>query len=180
MQFGVKHLVLDLAHVEHAAQKLGDFDRGGADKHGTAYCVETLDFGDDGGVFFLLCLIHAVVHVDTGDGAVCRDGHNLKLVDVPEFTGLRFGCTGHAGELVIHAEVVLESDGCESLCRSFHFHALLGLDSLVETVGIAAALHDAACLLIHNLDLVVVNHILDLTLEKGVGFQKLGNGVDAL
>ena len=66
---------------------------------------------------------------------------------------------------MIHTEIVLESDGREGLRGSLDGHILLGLDSLVETVAPAASLHDAAGLLVHNLDLSVDNDIVHVLLE---------------
>ena len=47
-------------------------------------------------------------------------------------------------ELRVHAEVVLERDGRERLVLVLDLHAFLGLDRLVQTVGPAAAGHQAA------------------------------------
>ena len=46
---------------------------------------------------------------------VGRDRHHAELVDRHELGGLGLGRTGHAGELVVHAEVVLQGDRGERL-----------------------------------------------------------------
>ena len=171
MELGVEDIVGDMAHGKHAAQELGDFDGSGADKHGASLRHEVLDFVDNGGIFLLFGLIDAVVHIDARYRLVGRDGHHIELIDVPELTCFRFGRTGHAGKLMVHAEVVLEGDCGEGLGSGLDFHVLLGLDGLVETVTVAATFHDTACLLVDNLDFAFVNHIFHIFLEEGVGFQ---------
>ena len=82
---------------------------------------------------------------------------------------------------MIHAEVVLQGDSGKRLCGSLHLHTFLGLDSLVETVAVAATLHDTARLLIYNLHLSVLgHHIFHIALEHGVSLEKLVHSVNAL
>ena len=78
---------------------------------------------------------------------------------------------------MIHAEVILQSDGRKGLGGSFHFHAFLGFDGLVQTVRVAAAFHDTSCLLIHDLYLSVDYHVFIIFLEHGVSLQQLVDGV---
>ena len=81
---------------------------------------------------------------------------------------------------MIHAEVVLQGDGGEGLCGSFHLDVLFGLDSLVQSVRPAAALHDTTRLLVHNLHLAVDDHVLIVLIEHAVGLEQLLQGVYAL
>ena len=180
VEFGIEHLAVNLAHVEHSLEQLGNLDRGGADKHGTACVAELDNLLDDGGVFLLLGLVDAVLQVETGHGTVGRDGHHIEFVDVPKLTRLGLGGTGHTGELVVHTEVVLQGDCREGLGGGLYLHPFLGLDGLVETVAVTATLHDTACLLVDNLDFPVVDDIFVVFLEEGVCFQKLCHGVDTL
>ena len=62
-------------------------------------------------------------------GLVRRDGHDRQLVDLAELGVLGHGRAGHAGELVVEAEVVLQRDGGERLVLLAHLHVLLGLDA---------------------------------------------------
>ncbi len=81
---------------------------------------------------------------------------------------------------MVHTEVVLQCDGGECLGGCLDLHAFLGLDGLVESVAVAATFHNTACLLVNNLNLVVVNHIFDVAVEEGVGFEQLVHRVHAL
>jgi hypothetical protein len=75
---------------------------------------------------------------------VRRDHHRLEAVDLLELVGLGVGRAGHAGELAVHAEVVLEGDRGERLVLALDRHAFLGLDRLVQAVAPAPAGHEAA------------------------------------
>ena len=180
MVFGVEHIVGDVAHLQHAAQQLAYLDRGSADEHGASFRNKTLDLFDDSGIFFFLSLVDTVVHVDTRNRPVRRNCHDIELVDIPELAGLGLGRTGHTGQLVIHSEIVLERDSGEGLGRSLDLHSLLGLDSLMETVAVAASFHYTARLFVDDFDLAVVDDIFDVLVEEGVGFEKLVDGMDTL
>ena len=180
VQLGVQHVVFDFAQGEHTAQQLRYFDRGGTHEHGTSGLDHLHNLFDNGVVLGPLGLVDAVLHIDTGYRLVGRDSHHIEFIDVPELTGFGLGGTGHTGQLVIHAEVVLQGDGGEGLRSGFDLHVLLGFDGLVQTVGIAAALHDTAGLLVDDFHLVVDNHILVVEFEEGIGLQQLVDGVNPL
>src|SRR3546814_11371783 len=76
----------------------------------------------------------------------------FRSVGVGELGRLGGGGTRHAGDLVVHAEVVLEGDRGEGLVLLLDLHALLGLDRLVEALRPAAPLEDAAGELVDDLD----------------------------
>ena len=128
----------------------------------------------------LLCLIYKVIVVDTCYRSVCRDYDHIQLVDRPELACLRLGCTGHTGKLVVHTEVVLKSDGCECLCCSLDLHILLRLDRLVESVAPTTTFHDTSGLLIHDLDLSVLDDIVDLLVEHRICLKELVYGMYTL
>ena len=89
-----------------------------------------------------------------------------------ELAGLGGRGAGHPGELVVHAEVVLERDGGEGLVLLFDPHALLRLDGLVQTFAPAPALEDPAGELVDDLDLAVLDDVVDVALEELLGAQR--------
>ncbi len=182
MQLGIEHLVRNrrTLHVEHAGKKLGNFNGSSAHKHRTSFVDEFYNFVDYGLVLLFLGAVHTVVHVDAGNRTVCGNCHHIELIDIPELTGLCDSRTGHTGELVIHAEVVLECDCGKSLGSCLNFHAFFGFDSLVETVGVATTFHDTARLLVDNLDFVFVDYVFDIALEESVSLEELCHSVHAL
>ena len=90
-----------------------------------------------------------------------------------ELLGLGVGGAGHAGQLLVHAEVVLEGDRGQGLVLVLDLDAFLGLDRLVQAVGPAAARHEAAGELIDDEHLAFLDHVIHVPLEQGMGAQRL-------
>ncbi len=65
---------------------------------------------------------------------VGHDDH-FELVDLLELRRLGVGRAGHARELLVHAEIVLEGDRGEGLVLVLDLDAFLGLDRLVQTLA---------------------------------------------
>ena len=107
-----------------------------------------------------------------------RDLHDLELVDLPELVLLGLGRTGHAGQDVVHAEVVLQGDRRERLVLLADRHLLLGLDGLVQALGVAPAVQDAAGELVDDEDLAVLDDVLDVLGVQRLGAQGLDEVVD--
>ena len=169
VEFGVEDDVADGLALEDFREELGFFDAGGADQDGLLGGVETLDFIGDGEVFFLCGAIDDVGVFNALEDAVGGDDDDFELVDGVEFGGFGLGGAGHAGELFIEAEVVLEGDGGEGLVFLADGDALLGFDGLMEAVGPAAAGHEAARELVDDDDLAVLDDVLDVALVEAVG-----------
>ena len=103
---------------------------------------------------------------------VGRDDHNFQPVDVVELGRFRLGCTGHAGQLFVHAEVILEGDGSERLVLALDLNVLFGLNRLVQAIGPAASRHQAAGELVHDEDFAVLHHVLDIATIQRVRFDR--------
>ena len=94
--------------------------------------------------------------------------------------GLRLGGAGHAGQLLVEAEVVLNRDRRQRLRFALDLDAFLGFDGLVQAIAPAAAGHQAAGVFIDDDDLVVLDDVLHVLLVEAVGLEQLRDGVDAL
>ena len=121
-----------------------------------------LDVARDGGELALLRLEDEVVLVGAGDVDVGGDLDDGEVVDLDELLLLGLRRTGHAGELLVEAEVVLERDRRERLVLLLDLDALLRLDRLVEALAPAAAFHDPAGELVDDLHLAVLDHVVDV------------------
>ena len=104
---------------------------------------------------------------------VGRNHGDVQLVDLLELGRFRFGRSGHAGQLLVHAEVVLEGDGGERLVLALDLHAFLGFDGLMQTVAPAAAGHQASGEFVDDDDFVVLDHVVLIALEHHVRLQGL-------
>ena len=177
---GVKDLMRDTTLSEGGGQLLGALDRNGAHQDRLALGVTTLHIVGDGVVLGLDGAVDQVLVVNTLHGLVGGDDLDGQLVDLAELGVLGERRTGHAGELVIQTEVVLQGDGCQRLVLLAHEHALFGLDGLMQALGVAAAFHDAAGKLVDDLDLAVGDHVLLIAVEHVLGLQRLLQVVDQL
>ena len=95
-------------------------------------------------------------------------GTDAELVGRHELGRLGLGGTGHARELRVEAEVVLQRDGGEGLVLGLDLHALLRLDRLVDALVVAAADQDAAGVLVDDEHLAVHDDVVLVALEQRV------------
>ena len=118
-------------------------------------------------------LVEFVFLVDPLDGDVGRDGNDVHLVDVVKFR--RLGCrrAGHAGELGVHAEIVLEGDRGHRLVFGLDLDTFLGLDRLMQAVRPATAIHHTTGEFVDDDDLAVLDDIIGVGLEHHVRAQRL-------
>ena len=149
------------------------FDRGGADQHRLQPRIGAFDLGQDRGVFLVLGAVDLVVLIETRDVDVGRDFHDLELVDVEQFVGFGQRRAGHAGELCVHPEIVLEGDRGQRLVFRLDLDVLLGFQRLVQAFRIAAALHHAAGEFVDDDDFVVADDVVLVAIEQRVGAQRL-------
>ena len=91
-----------------------------------------------------------------------------RLVNLVELGGFGFRRTGHAGQFLVHAEIILESDGSERLVLALDLDVFLGFDRLVQAIGPAAPGHQAPGELIDDDDFAIFHHVLDVALVQSV------------
>src|SRR5690606_27775860 len=141
---GVEHAVRDAALGQQLRQVFGAFHAGGADEHRLALAVPFLDVFGDRLELGLLGLVDQVGLVDADHRLVGGDRHHAEPVGGLEFGGLGLRGTGHAGELVVEPEVVLQGARGQRLVLGFDLDAFFGLDGLVHALVVAAPGQDAA------------------------------------
>ena len=168
VQLGVQYIVFNLTQSQHTAQQFRYFDRSRTYQYRTTCFYHFHDFFDDGVVFRPFGFIYPVVHIDTSYRLIGRNRHDIELINIPELPGFGLGSTGHTGQLVIHTEIVLQSNRRKSLRSGLYLNVLFRLDSLVQTIGVAAAFHDTPRLFIDNFHFIVDYHILVVQFEKGI------------
>ncbi len=122
---------------------------------------------------FLLGAEDEIGILNSAEGTIRRDDDDIEFVDLCELFGLGVRRAGHAGQLAVLAEVVLEGDGGERLIFPFDLDFFLGLDRLVQAVAPAPPRHQAAGELVHDDDFAVLHHVVDVALEQGVRAQRL-------
>ena len=161
---GVQYLVRYAAPLEAFAQGLGGFDGSGADQDGTSVFVGRYDVLDHRLPLGLGSLENQVRIVFSHHIQVGGDDCNLQAINLIKLVGLGGGGTGHAGQLLVHSEVVLKGDGGVGYAFPLDFHPLLGFNGLVEAVGPAAPKLEAAGELVND-DYVTVAEDIVLILD---------------
>ena len=136
------------------------------------------DVGDDGVVLLALGAVDRVGLLDAEQRPVGRDDHHVELVDLGELFGLGVGRAGHARQLLVLAEVVLEGDGRERLVLALDLDLLLGLDRLVQPVAPSPSRHQPAGELVDDDDLAVLDHVVHVEAEERVRPQRLVDVVE--
>ena len=134
MLLGVEHVVLQLGLGENAGQQLGIFNRGRTNEHRLTTLVAILNVLDHRHVLFLRGFVHLILTILTGARTIRRNHHGFEVVDFLEFVGFSIGSTGHAGELAVHTEIVLESDRSQCLVLVLDLDLFLGFDGLMQTI----------------------------------------------
>ena len=104
----------------------------------------------------------------------------MEVVDLDELLLLGLGGSGHPGELLVEAEVVLEGDRGKRDVLLLDPDTLLRLDRLMEPLAPAPALHDPTRVLVDDLDLALLDHVVDVALVERLRLQRLGEVVDEL
>src|SRR3989304_2203708 len=160
----VQDVVRDALTRQELREVLRDLDGDRADEDRLPLLVALLDVLDDGVVLRFLRLVDVVVLVGALDRDVRRDLGDGEVVDLLELLLLGLRRAGHAAELLVEAEVVLQSDRGEADVLLLDRHALLRLHGLVRPLRPPPALHDAAGELVDDLDLAVHNDIVDVPL----------------
>ena len=174
----VQHLVGDAALGEQTAEDARSGHAGGADEDRLALGMARLDVVDDGVELRLFGLVDQVGLVDALERSVRRDRHDTEPVGVHQLGGLGLGRTGHAGEFVVHAEVVLEGDRGEGLVLLFDLHPFLRLDRLVDALGPTATLEDATGELVDDLHLAALDDVVLVALVQLLGLERHRELVD--
>ncbi len=176
----VEDVVLDAAAPQHAGNRLRGIDAGRTDKDRQTTCIKPFDLIEQRGILLPLCLVDHIVQVHAPHWPVRRNDHHLKAVDLVKLRLLRLSRPRHPGQLVIHAEVVLNCDRRQRLRFTPDRHGLLGFHCLVQTVTPAATGHLSARELVDDDNLATLDDVIRIALEEGVRLEKLMDDVDLL
>ncbi len=106
--------------------------------------------------------------------------HHVEAVDLVEFGRFGFGRAGHAGKLLVHAEIILEGDRGERLILALDLHAFFRFDRLVQPVRPAPSRHLPPGEFVDDNHLAVFHHVIDVLLEERVRAQALVDVMDQL
>ena len=132
---GVQDLVFDLPLLEPGGQLFRGFHRGGAHQYWRLIFDAGLYVLDDGVKLFLTGQIHQIVHVIARHGLVGGNDNDLQPINLTELESLGISRTGHAGQLLVQAEIILEGGRGQGLALTLDFYPFLRLNGLVQPLG---------------------------------------------
>ena len=131
MLFRIQYLVFQPPTPQHARHGLRNLDADGTHEYRLSELMERRNLVDYGVVLFTPRLIYHVVIIAPTHRLVGRYDRHFETVYLIELTLFRFRRSGHAGELVVHPEVVLDGYGGQRLGLPPDSDTFLGLDGLV-------------------------------------------------
>ena len=167
---GVQHLVGDALPAQALAQCLGGFNRSGADQHRLPGLGTVDDVVHHGAPLALGGGKNQVGGILADHRQVGGNGHRFQAVNLIELVGFGDGGAGHSGQLAVHTEVVLQGNGGVGNAFPLDFQALFGFYRLVQAVGPAASVLEAAGEFVHDDNFAVLDHIVFIA-----DFLHLGN-----
>ena len=180
MLLRVQHLVPQTAPLEHPRHLLRDVDARRTHEDRKASAVQALDLVEQLRVLLALGAEHDIVVVHSADRPVRRNDLDLETVDLVKLGFLRLRRPGHAGQLVVHAEVVLDRDRSERLRLLADDRAFLRLDRLMEPVAPPASLHLPPGELVDDDHVAVLDHVLHVLLVQRMRLHELVDHVNLL
>src|SRR6185437_1118906 len=174
---GVEHVVLQAAAREQLRQRLRRVDARRADEDREPELVQPPRLLDDRVVLLAPRLVDEIVPVFADHRLVRRDDGDFEFIDLEKLPLFRLGRAGHAGQLLVHAEVVLDRDRGHRLGLALDVDALLGLDRLVQPFRPAPARHRAAGELVDDQHLALLDDVVDVAFVQRVRPQQLVHDV---
>ena len=129
----------------------------------------------EGIAFFILVLVDLQVFLRPAGAVIQVGGHfdRVQIINGGEFFRFGQGCTGHAGQFVVFAEIILQGDSSVGNVFRLDLHAFLGFHGLVQAFRPAPSGHQAAGEFIHNDDLTVLDDVIFVFLVKQLCFERL-------
>ena len=171
---GVQDLVRDAEPAQVFGQLFRLLDRRRAHQDRPARLVDLLDLVEDGADLLALGPEDHVGEVVPGQGPVGRDRDHVQAVDLVELGRLGHGRAGHARQLLVQLEEVLQGDRGQRLVLFLDLDPLLGLDGLVQPVGPLAADHQPAGELVDDHHLAVgLNHVIAVAAVEVMGLERI-------
>ena len=131
VKFRVQNVVWNFLSLQHSAEQLRGFHAHRTDQHRLLLVVGLSNFVDNRVVFFAPGFVDPIVVVRARDWPIRRNHIDVEFVNVVELGRFGFGCTGHAGQFLIEAEIILDGNGRQCLRFAIDLDAFLRLDRLM-------------------------------------------------
>ena len=151
----------------------GLFHRGGAHENRLPRLVAFLDIFNDGAELPGPRGINQIEVILADHRLVRGDRHHAEIVGRGKLLRLGLCGTGHTGQLVVQAEVVLQRDRGEGLVLRLDLHTFFGFDSLVHALVVTTPREYATGVLIDDQDLTVLDDVVLIAFEELLGLNRV-------
>ena len=152
--------MFDATLGKFARQVLALFNANSSDKNWLTLCVSPSNIFNNSAKFRIFRLENEVRFIFAHNITVGWNWHNIQIVGVYQFSCFCLCSSSHACKLVVHAEVVLQSNGCKSLVLFVDAHAFFCFNSLVNAFAPTTALQNTACEFIDDLYVATINDVI--------------------
>ena len=178
MELSVQNVVLNTAFRKNARNTLGVVNGNGTNQHRLTILVTLFNVSYDSLELSVNGSIDQVIQVLTLNRAIRWNNLNRNVINLTELCVLGHCSTGHTRELVVHEEVILERNGCQSLVFFTYLNILFCLDCLMKALRITTAFHDTTSKFINNLYFAINDNVLLVTMEHILSLQRLLKVID--
>ena len=170
--FRIQNVVRNPEPFDGAAENFALFDAHRADQNRLTFRMALFDLlGNRFDLYFLVKVNHVLIIFS--DNRFCRrNAHDIEFVYLFEFFGFRIGRPRHAGEFVVHAEIILERDGCQCLALGLDFDAFFGFYRLMQPVRPPPAVHHAAGKIVDDDDFAIFDDIVLVEFIQSMRFER--------
>ena len=178
MELSVQNVMFNATFRQNARNALGVVNGNGTNKYWLTILMTLFNVSYDSFKLSVNSTIDQVIEVFTLNRTVGWNNLNRNVINLTELCILGHCGTGHTGELVVHEEVVLEGDSCQSLVFFTYLNVLFCFNCLVKALRITTAFHDTTSELINNLNFTVNDNVLLITMEHVLSLQRLLKVID--
>ena len=175
--FGIQNRVLDALFREDFRDRRALLDARRTHENRLSLLVLLHDLVDDRREFLAFRFVHDVLFVDANAVLVRRNLHDVQLVGRVKLSSFRVGRAGHARELLVDAEKVLEGDRRHRATFFLNPHVFLRFDCLMQTIRPTTSREDAAGEFVDDQHLAITHQVVDFALVERVRAQALVHDV---
>ena len=162
VELRIEHFVGNAPSGHGLGKALGGFDGGRAHQNRLPPISAILDVFDNGVVLFIHGQEDEIVAIVPDHGLIGGDDHHVEAINFMELVGFRIRCAGHAPELFVKPEKILEGSGGEGLRFLLNRYPFLGLYGLVQALGPAPPGHGPSRVLIDDDHLALLHDVVHI------------------
>ena len=174
MLLSVENFVGNAVLRQFARQQFRFFYRRGTEEHGLPRGPASRDILNDCGKLLPLSLEDHVGAVEALRREVCRNWDNGEAVGVGKLRRFSLGRSGHTGQLVVHAEVVLQRHRRPGVVFVLDTNAFLGFDRLMKTITPATTIQGTSGEFINDFHFPVGDEVVLVAVPQFLGLECLG------